>query len=155
MFRRSLVAVALATALAGGTALTLSAAPTAAQAERPQHGHEFSMSRHIEGRIAYMKAELKVTDAQAPLWNKVADTMRANAKAMDDLFAGMKRDPKAPEPTAVERLELRGRVAAARAQGDQQLLAAFKPFYESLNPDQKKAADELLERHHGGHHHRG
>jgi len=118
MLRRSFAALALAAALAGGTALTLSASPTAAQAERSDRGHQFSMSRHVEGRIAYAKAELKITDAQLPLWNKVADTMRANAKAMDDVFAGVKRDPNAPEPTAVERLELRGRLSAVRAQGE-------------------------------------
>ena len=28
-----------------------------------------AMASHIEGRLAYVKAELKVTDAQEPLWN--------------------------------------------------------------------------------------
>ena len=151
MYRRSLAAIALAAALAGGTALSLAVAPAAAQTEQPAPRHDLSMSRHVEGRIAYVKAELKITDAQAPLWNKVADSMRANAKAMDDLFAGMKRDPNAPRPNAVERLEMRSRMAAVRAQGDQQLLAAFKPLYDSLSPEQKKSADELLDRHRHGH----
>jgi len=151
MFRRSLAALALAATLAGGTALTLAVAPADAQSQPPQQQpaprHNFSMSRHVEGRIAYARAELKITDAQTPLWNKVADTMRANAKTMDDLFAGMKRDPNAPRPNAVERLEMRSQMAAVRAQGEQQLLAAFKPLYDSLSPEQKKAADELLDRH--------
>ena len=153
MLRRSFAALAVAAALAGGTALTLSAAPSVAQADRPDNRRDFSMSRHIEGRIAYVKAELKITDAQAPLWNKVADTMRVNAKAMDSVLAGAKRDPNAPEPTAVDRLELRSRMADVRAQGSQQLLAAFKPLYDSLSPDQRKAADELLDRRHFGHRH--
>jgi len=151
MFRRSLAALALAATLAGGTALTPAVAPAAAQTERPAPRHDFSMSRHVEGRIAYAKAELKITDAQAPLWNKVADTMRANAKAMDDLFSGVKRDPNAPRPNAVERLEMRSRMAAVRAEGEQQLLAAFKPLYDNLSPEQKKSADELLDRHGHGH----
>jgi len=156
MFRRSLAALALAASLAGGTALTLAVAPADAQSQQPQEQqqkaprHNFSMSRHIEGRIAYVKAELKITDAQAPLWSKVADTMRSNAKAMDDIFASMRRDPNAPAPTAIDRLEMRSRLAAARAQGDQQFLAAFKPLYDNLTPDQKKAADDLL----GPHDHR-
>jgi hypothetical protein len=37
------------------------------------------MVGHIEGRIAFIKAELKITDAQEPLWN---DTIRSTAKAM-------------------------------------------------------------------------
>ena len=36
---------------------------------------------HVEGRIAFLKAELKITDAQAPQWNAFADTLRSNAKA--------------------------------------------------------------------------
>jgi hypothetical protein len=35
-----------------------------------------SGARHVEGRIAFLKAELKVTDAQLPLWNPVAGAMR-------------------------------------------------------------------------------
>jgi len=152
MLRRSFAAVAIAAALASGTALMLNAAPSVAQAERPAQRHDFAMSRHVEGRIAYVKTELKITDAQTPLWNKVADAMRANAKAMDDVIASAKRDPNAPEPTAVERLELRSRLATVRAQGSEQLLAAFKPLYENLSPEQRKSADELLERHRHGHH---
>jgi hypothetical protein len=124
----------------------------AAQAQHHFDRHDFSMSRHIEGRIAYAKAELKITDAQAPLWSKVADTMRENAKAMDDAMAALKRDPNAPAPTALERLELRSKMAQIHAQGSQQLLASFKPLYDALSPDQKKAADELLNGHHFGHH---
>ena len=41
-----------------------------------------SMADHVEGRIAFLKTELKITDAQQPLWNAVADAMRASAKDM-------------------------------------------------------------------------
>ena len=41
-----------------------------------------SMADHVEGRIAFLKTELKITDAQQPLWNAVGDAMRANAKDM-------------------------------------------------------------------------
>ena len=152
MLRRSFAVLAVAAALAGGSALGLGAAPAAAQMQHHFDRHDFSMSRHIEGRIAYVKTELKITDAQAPLWNKVADTMRQNAKAMDDAMAALKRDPNAPAPSAVERLELRSKIAQIHAQGSQQLLASFKPLYDTMSADQKKAADELMDRHGHGHH---
>ena len=41
-----------------------------------------AMARHVEGRLAFLKTELKITDTQLPLWNAVADAMRANAKSM-------------------------------------------------------------------------
>ena len=28
-----------------------------------------AMSGHVEGRLAFLKTELKITDAQLPLWN--------------------------------------------------------------------------------------
>ena len=31
-----------------------------------------SMADHVEGRIAFLKTELKITDAQQPLWNAAA-----------------------------------------------------------------------------------
>lgn len=35
-----------------------------------------AMASHIEGRLAYIKAELKVTDAPKPLWNAYAVAAR-------------------------------------------------------------------------------
>ena len=77
MFMRkpALPALALAAALAGTAGLsTLPASIARAQAQtapqaqdqaREHKGHhrEFSAARHIDGRIAYMKAELKITPA--------------------------------------------------------------------------------------------
>src|SRR5713101_6815462 len=85
----ALAALALATALAGAAGLgTLPARDAAAQAttapqqtQAPERHH--SASRHIEGRIAYMKAELKISDAQAPQFERVAQAMRDNAKSDD------------------------------------------------------------------------
>ena len=52
-------------------------------------------------------------------------------------------------PNAVQRLEMRAKLATLRAQASQRTLDAFKPLYDSLSDEQKKTADELLEHHHG------
>ena len=44
---------------------------------------------HIEGRIAFLKAELKITDVQMPQWNAFADTLRANAQRMREMRTTM------------------------------------------------------------------
>src|SRR5215472_16748746 len=46
------------------------------------------MAGHVEGRLAFLKTELKITDAQLPLWNNFAEAVRANAKAMQDMMDG-------------------------------------------------------------------
>lgn len=46
------------------------------------------MAGHVEGRLAFLKTELKITQAQLPLWNAVADAMRDNAKTMSGMMSG-------------------------------------------------------------------
>ena len=159
--KKPLIAVSALALLAGAASLAplaqtfAQAAPPAPQAApaMPRHGHDWSPSRHVEGRIAYLKAELKITPQQEAAWTQVADAMRANAHDADALVAQMRsqRDS-GQKPNAVQRLELRGRFAALRAQSNDRLLAAFRPLYASLTPDQQQAADHLLGGHR--HHHR-
>ena len=164
MFMRkpALPALALVAALAGTAGLsTLPALDAAAQTQTapqapdqaPEHqGHhrEFSAARHIDGRIAYLKAELKITPQQEPQFDRVAQAMRDNATARDQAIQQWRANRDQPK-SAIERLELRQQVAAERAQQSQRFLDAFKPLYASLSDHQNKAADEMLTRH-GGHH---
>jgi hypothetical protein len=154
--KAALPALALAAMLAGAGGLATLSAPDAnaqattatpqAQAQPERH---FDPSRHVEGRIAFLKAELKITDAQAPLFERVAEAMRANAKEMAQLHQQWRADRDKPK-NAVERLETRVKFGELHTQHEQRFLAAFKPLYDSLSDDQKKAADELLSarRHH-------
>jgi periplasmic protein CpxP/Spy len=156
--KSALPALALAAVLAGALA-TLGAPEAAAQAatspaqapNRPEH--HFDPGRHVEGRIAFLKAELKITQAQEPQFERVAEALRANVKDSARLHEQFKADHDKPK-TAVERLEARVKFGEIQTQHQQRFLAAFKPLYESLSPDQKKTADELLSRHRHGHHFR-
>jgi hypothetical protein len=151
MTRRTLTALALVAALAGGTAVTVGPMIADAQTQQqPAHRAAFDPGRHIEGRIAYLKTELKITDAQAPLFDKLANVMRENAKAMGDTAQSLRGDPNQPR-TAVARLEARVKFAQLRADGEAKMLTAFRPLYQAMNPDQQKAADEMFERHGHGH----
>jgi len=47
------------------------------------------MSSNVEGRIATLKTELKITDAQAPQWDRFADALRSAAKSMNGMPAQM------------------------------------------------------------------
>lgn len=157
--KAALPALALAAALAGAGGLATLTAPNAdAQATtapppaqaRPEH--HFDPGRHIEGRIAFLKAELKITDAQAPAFAKVAEAMRENVKDMARLHEQHHADRDKPK-TAVERLEAQVKFGELHMQHTQRFLAAFKPLYDSLSDEQKKTADELMGGHRHGHHH--
>ena len=130
-----LIALGSATALVPVWAQTAGGpAATTAASERPSR---------IEGRIAFLKAELKVTDAQTAQWNAVANIMRQTDRATRELF-GQFRDSRDKPMNAVARLEWRERFASARTDGARSFLAAFRPLYEQMSEDQKRSADELL-----------
>ena len=101
------------------------------------------MSGHAEGRVAFLKAELKITDAQLPLWNAVADAIRANAKGMSEMTSGMMGRSQSTA-TLPEKLALREKMMTAHLEALRKFKAAADPLYAALSDEQKKTADELL-----------
>ena len=101
------------------------------------------MAGYVEGRLAFLKTELKITDAQLPLWNAVADAIRANAKSMSEIMSGgmMGGSQTAALP---EKLALHEKMMTAHLEGLRRLKTAVDPLYAALSPEQKKTADELV-----------
>jgi periplasmic protein CpxP/Spy len=124
--------------------------PGAAQTERHHATERMLPGQLIDGRIAFLKAELKITPAQEAQWQQVATAMHDNAKALDQAITNARQNGGAMD--AVQRLELREQFAKVRADSDARLLAAFKPLYASLSPEQQQMANQLVAAHHGRHH---
>jgi protein CpxP len=136
--RIALVAAA-ALGLAGAVAL-----PVASQAHGWGGPGVMSHGRHIDGRIAYLKAELKITPAQEAAWDAVAKAMHESSEALGKLRGEMVADKDKPI-SAVERLDRREKIAAAHAKSIAAFASAFKPLYDQLSDDQRKAADALFQ----------
>jgi len=100
------------------------------------------MVEHIEGRLAFLKTELKITDAQLPLWNVFAQAMRDNATAMQAVPHTMMGKNNAA--TLPDKLAARETTLATRLETARKLKAAADPLYMALDTDQKKTADELM-----------
>jgi hypothetical protein len=101
----------------------------------------------IEGRIAFLRAELNITEAQASAWNAFADAMRTNAKKLREVRASMMPQPDAGQQQALtmaERLDQQERWLVARLEGTRALKSAVTNLYGTLSEDQKKTANELL-----------
>jgi hypothetical protein len=154
--RRPLLAAALLTSVA---ALGLS--PASAQTIPPaaNFGTAQTQGRHharmlpgqlVDGRIAFLKAELKITPAQETQWQQVATAMRENASALDQAIITAREQRGTMD--AVQRLTLREQFAKVRAESDARLLTAFKPLYTSLSSEQQQIANNLVVPHHGWHH---
>jgi protein CpxP len=124
---------------------------TAAPSEARHHAMGRMMpGQFVDGRIAFLKAELKITPAQETQWQQVATAMRENAKALDQTITSARQSR--TDVDAVQRLEAREQFAKVRADNDARLVAAFKPLYASLSPEQQQMANQLIGAHHHGHH---
>ena len=137
--------------LAPVLAQTAPANSTAAPSEPRHHAMEKMMpGQFVEGRIAFLKAQLKITPAQEAQWQQVEAAMRENAKTLDQTITTARQNR--GDMDAVQRLELREQFAKVRVDNDARLLSAFKPLYASLSPEQQQMANQLVGAHHHWHH---
>lgn len=155
-FRRLLLAAALFAA--GFTAAPLALAQPASSHDMPHsmrvhaRGDHGGPARFIEGRLAFLQTELKLTPEQQPLFDQLADEMRATAQTMQARHAERKAETDKDKPaSALERLERRNAMMKEASAAGERFLQAFKPLYESLSDEQKKTADQLFSRHGGRH----
>ena len=95
-----------------------------------------------EGRIAFIKAELAITDAQKSVWDAYATALRKNLESMQTMHNTMMS---ASSPaTPVERLDLHISAMELRLQSLKEVKPALSALYAALSVDQKKTADDLL-----------
>jgi len=124
---------------------------SAAQSEAHHHAMQRMLpGQLVDGRIAFLKTELKITPAQETQWQQVAGAMHENANSLDQAIKTARQDRGSMD--AVQRLALREQFAKVRAENDARLLAAFRPLYASLSPEQQQVANQLVASHHERHH---
>jgi len=96
----------------------------------------------VEARIKVLHSDLRITAAQEPLWQNVAQVMRDNAKAMVDLRKEETQNAKSI--SAVETLKSYATVIDAHADGIHKFIPIFQPLYDSMSGAQKKTADAVF-----------
>ena len=97
----------------------------------------------IETRIARLHTALRITPAQEPLWQNFAAVMRQNVVELDGVYA--RRESQYGAMNAVQDLQSYAEVQEANARNVQMLLPPFQALYDSLSPEQRKAADATFE----------
>jgi hypothetical protein len=102
-----------------------------------------AMASHIDGRLGYIKAELKVTDAQEPLWSTYALAARDNAKTMIARCTTM-MGKRGSQTSLPDRLDQNEQLMAAQFDAVRAMNKALKPLYTALSDGQKKTADQLF-----------
>jgi len=99
-------------------------------------------STRAEGRIAFLKAELAITDAQKEFWDAYASALKKNLEGMRSMRASMMEMMQAKSP--VERLDQHIAAMENRTAALKEIRPALSNLYAALSDDQKKTADELL-----------
>ena len=100
------------------------------------------VSTFAEGRIAFLKAELGITDAQKSEWDAYAGTIKGNLQNMQGMWQSMQTVFEAKTPT--DRLEARIVAMNSRLAALKEIKPTLSKLYAALSAEQKKKADDLL-----------
>lgn len=127
----------------------------------------------VEGRIAFLRTELQITDAQTSAWNAFAEVLRSEARAMEAMrgrmtggqVPGMPMQPGQMRPGAMpggapgdrpapgaglgfpDHADQMVQMLTARLEATRSIATAGRTLYAVLTDTQKKTADELLVMH--------
>lgn len=105
-------------------------------------GREGSAPSFVEGRTAFLKAELAITDAQKGVWDAYAAALRKNLESMQQMRKTMMGTTQPANP--VERLDLHISTMDSRLQSLKEVKPALAALYAALSEDQKKTAESVL-----------
>jgi len=107
-------------------------------------GGAMPMGTDVEGRIASLRTELKITSAQTGTWNAFAGVLRANARRAGQLHMGMMTGPNGAPPSLTQRLDQYERMMTAGLDNLRALKPALIRLYAELSTKQQATADRLL-----------
>ena len=96
----------------------------------------------VQGRLAYVKAELGITDAQASAWDGYASAVSAQVTSMQGMHAGMMQAIQSG--SAMDRIDAHIKAMEAMVESLKALKPATEALYAVLTDEQKQKADLLL-----------
>ena len=99
------------------------------------------VTERLEGRIAFLKAELQITDKQMADWNVLADALRSSRQHLLEARKLLVMDDKAAGPERIERYEHH---LGERLEAIKSARSAFSRLYVALSEGQKQTANAIL-----------
>lgn len=94
----------------------------------------------VNGHLAFLEAELKISEAQRPLWTAFGLAVRTNAEKHNAMASMVSK----PDAAPVDRLTHQEHILAQRLDGVHAIRTALAPLYASLDETQQKTFVELL-----------
>ncbi|WP_457797791.1 Spy/CpxP family protein refolding chaperone [Methylocystis sp. S23] len=101
-------------------------------------------AEHLEGRLAYLKAELKLTEQQLSTWSNFADAWRVAAQKAQAKCASLDDRPDHSKPPVLHKLDMMDKHMSDHLDIVRAQKAAIEPLFTALSEEQKKIASEAL-----------
>src|SRR5262245_12496803 len=95
-----------------------------------------------EGRLAYAKTLLGITDDQVPVWKAYEDVSRANVQSLGAAHEAEMAAERLGSP--IDRMHAQTDMMQAQLDARKALLPATEAVYNVLTPDQRERADVVL-----------
>ncbi len=147
--RLSMAAVATVVSLVAGFSAAIAQEQDVPEAMSPgmpgRQAMMCQMDEHIDGDLAYLKAELKINEEQAVQWNIFAQAFRAEKeKKARRCKEAMGQARAMRSASLLDTVKMAEDQLALRLDSLRAMRVAIQPLYESLSREQKKTADELM-----------
>lgn len=105
-------------------------------------GRQARMGAMVDGRLAYLKSELNITDAQTEAWTGYAQVVRGRVDAMQSRHQSMMDAMQ--KGSAIERMNARIAGMEVMLDAMKAINPAIEKLYAVLTDEQKKQADQLI-----------
>jgi len=102
------------------------------------------LDTHVDGRVAFLEAELAITQDQQGVWKDYADALRSNAGVMVSMHRKMRDAMGQQDGAPTARLDLHIEMMKSRLAALEALKPATEALYVALTPEQKQKANRLL-----------
>ncbi len=100
------------------------------------------LDARVEGRLAYAKTLLGITEAQATAWKAYADVSRANVQSIEAAHQAMMTAEQSG--SAIDRMHAQTDMMQARLDARKALQPVTEALYKALTPEQRSRADAVL-----------
>jgi hypothetical protein len=100
------------------------------------------LDARVEGRLAYAKALLGITDSEAAAWKAYEDVSRANVRSLEAAQRAMIDAERMG--SAIDRMHAQTAMMQAQLDARKALLPATEALYKALTPEQRDRADAVL-----------
>lgn len=100
-----------------------------------------------EGKLAFLKSWLGITEAQSGPWNGFADAVRTQVKNLAEQQQKWMPTPGQPEPSLPQSVDRHLQMMEDHLAAMKKVKPALDPLYQALTPEQRQKADQLTRMH--------